>query len=120
MSSGGSLYNGQVALGSQVSGILPVANGGTGTSTAPSLNQILIGNGSNGYNLVATSTLGFQPAGTYVTSLNCSGSILCGSGASFPSVQLQNLTANDILFGAGNSTLATSSNFQFTGGNTLP
>ncbi len=58
----------------------------------------------------ASST--YQPAGTYVTSVSGSGSIL-SSGGTTPTIQLQNLTANDILFGQGNNTIATSSNFTF-------
>jgi hypothetical protein len=38
-------------------GVLAVSRGGTGTSTAPGVGQILIGNGS-GYDLVSTSSLG--------------------------------------------------------------
>ncbi len=41
-----------------------VTEGGTGTTTAPSLNQLLLGNASSGYNLVATSTLGMSASGT--------------------------------------------------------
>ncbi|MDD5356578.1 MAG: hypothetical protein PHS53_00305 [Candidatus Pacebacteria bacterium] len=43
-----------------LSGILGVGSGGTGTSTAPSFGQVLLGNNSGGYDLVATSSLGFS------------------------------------------------------------
>ncbi len=177
-------------------GQLAVSRGGTGTSTAPTANQILIGNGAGGYNLVATSTLGLQPAGNYltaaltslsgmtgpaltiatstsgntftyatstnqltltipqnlinsvatssssgsfyvstsstgstnaltinfpnnlVTSVSGSGSLL-SSGGTTPTLQLQNLTSGDLLFGAGSNTLATSTNLTFTGNNLL-
>ncbi|MDR3642738.1 MAG: hypothetical protein P4L74_03890, partial [Candidatus Doudnabacteria bacterium] len=46
---------------------LAVSNGGTGTSTAPSLGQLLLGNGSGGYNLVSTSTLGIISGNNYLT-----------------------------------------------------
>ncbi|MCP4583169.1 MAG: formylglycine-generating enzyme family protein, partial [candidate division Zixibacteria bacterium] len=36
--------------------ILPIANGGTGTSTAPSVGQMLIGNASNGYSYIASTS----------------------------------------------------------------
>lgn len=39
---------------------ISVGNGGTGTSTSPSFGQLLLGNASGGYNLVATSTLGIS------------------------------------------------------------
>lgn len=48
-----------------LTGIVPIANGGTGTSTAPTLGQLLMGNASGGYNLVATSTLGITGGGAY-------------------------------------------------------
>ncbi len=195
----GSLYTGGVNLAggsTEVAGVLGITNGGTGTSTAPTANQILIGNGAGGYNLVATSTLGLQPAGNYltaaltslsgmtgpaltiatstsgntftyatstnqltltipqnlinsvatssssgsfyvstsstgstnaltinfpnnlVTSVSGSGSLL-SSGGTTPTLQLQNLTSGDLLFGAGSNTLATSTNLTFTGNNLL-
>ncbi len=57
---------GLINLTSQVSGVLAAVNGGTGTSTAPTLGQLLIGDGLGGYNLVATSSLGISslPAGS--------------------------------------------------------
>ena len=93
----GLLSSSAVALGSSdVSGVLPIINGGTGTSTAPSLNQILIGNASSGYNLVATSTLGLQVAGSYVTNSYAS--------STFPS------------FNYSSSTYAFASSFSGTNG----
>jgi hypothetical protein len=49
-----------VNLSSDVTGILGVANGGTGTSTAPTYGQVLVGNASGGYTLTATSSLGIS------------------------------------------------------------
>ncbi|MBI5456882.1 hypothetical protein HY969_04035 [Candidatus Kaiserbacteria bacterium] len=43
---------------STISGTLGVAKGGTGVTSAPTYGQLLIGNASNGYSLLATSTLG--------------------------------------------------------------
>src|ERR1019366_4266829 len=51
-----------VNLSTDVTGILGVANGGTGTSTAPTYGQVLVGNGSGGYTLSATSSLGIAGA----------------------------------------------------------
>ena len=48
--------NGLVSATSTIS----VAYGGTGLSSAPTLGQLLIGNGSQGYTLLATSTLGIN------------------------------------------------------------
>jgi hypothetical protein len=54
-----------VNLTSDVTGILGITNGGTGISSAPSYGQLLIGNGSGGYTLAATSSLGISSGGTW-------------------------------------------------------
>lgn len=48
---------------SSLSGVVGVGNGGTGTSTAPSYGQMLVGDGAGGYLLVATSSLGITSGG---------------------------------------------------------
>ncbi|HUO50790.1 MAG TPA: hypothetical protein VMU25_04480 [Candidatus Paceibacterota bacterium] len=58
----GSISSALVNLTSDVTGILPIANGGTGTSTTPSYGKLLVGNASGGYDLIATSSLGITPA----------------------------------------------------------
>ncbi|MEI6627414.1 MAG: LamG-like jellyroll fold domain-containing protein, partial [bacterium] len=55
---GGYIVSALVDLASQVTGILGISNGGTGTSTAPAVGQILVGNSSGAYDLVSTSSLG--------------------------------------------------------------
>ncbi|MEI6627598.1 MAG: hypothetical protein WCL61_03310, partial [bacterium] len=55
---GGYIVSALVDLASQVTGILGISNGGTGTSTAPLAGQLLLGNASGTYDLVATSSLG--------------------------------------------------------------
>lgn len=57
-----------ISLTTQVTGVLPVANGGTALSTTPTNGQLLIGNGTN-------YTLGTLTAGAGVTVTNASGSI---------------------------------------------
>ncbi|HVM73424.1 MAG TPA: hypothetical protein VMU13_00915, partial [Candidatus Paceibacterota bacterium] len=52
-----------VNLTSDVTGILGIPNGGTGISSAPSYGQVLVGNGSGGYALTATSSLGILGGG---------------------------------------------------------
>lgn len=64
---------GKVGLSTHVSGILGVANGGTGISTIPTNEQILVGNGSNGYSL---STL---TQGTGIAITNNSGLLTIGT-----------------------------------------
>ncbi|MEI6627335.1 MAG: hypothetical protein WCL61_01950, partial [bacterium] len=55
---GGYIVSALVNLTSQVTGILGISNGGTGTSTAPTVGQMLLGNASGTYDLVSTSSLG--------------------------------------------------------------
>jgi hypothetical protein len=50
-------------------GVLSVARGGTGTSSAPSAGQLLLGNASGGYDLVSTSSLGITGGGGGISSL---------------------------------------------------
>ena len=42
---------------------LPIASGGTGTTTAPSYGKLLVGNTTGGYDLLATSSLGITGGG---------------------------------------------------------
>ena len=92
-------------------------------------NQVAFNNGGSGGGsgsvfdgssalTVSYNTVGAQVAGTYVTSVSGSGSIL-SSGGTTPTIQLQNMTANDVLFGAGTNTFATSSNFTFNSATNL-
>jgi len=59
---------GKVGLTTHVSGVLPIANGGTNLSTTPTNGQLLIGNGTN-------YTLSTLTQGTGVGIVNASGSI---------------------------------------------
>jgi hypothetical protein len=56
----GVVTNALVNLSSDVTGVLGVANGGSGTSTPPTYGQVLVGNGSGRYTLTATSSLGIS------------------------------------------------------------
>ena len=64
----GAVSTALVDLAADVTGILPLANGGTGTSSAPTYGKVLLGNSSGTYDLVATSSLGISssalPSGT--------------------------------------------------------
>jgi len=46
-----------------LTGLLGIAHGGTGTTTAPTYGKVLLGNSSGGYDLVATSSLGISGGG---------------------------------------------------------
>ena len=76
-STSGVLSSGNVALGTEVTGTLPVANGGTGATTLTA-NGILIGNGTSAVTTVAPGTSGnvLVSNGTSWTSGNGSGSFI--------------------------------------------
>ncbi|MBK6420445.1 MAG: hypothetical protein IPF79_14815 [Ignavibacteria bacterium] len=66
----GSTTNAVDLATAEVNGVLPIANGGTGLSTTPLSNQILVGNGA-GYSLTNLSTIAWIPGGnTGITGAN--------------------------------------------------
>ncbi len=75
-------------LASDVTGVLGISNGGTGTSTAPTYGKVLVGNNAGGYDLVATSSLGIS-----------SGSLVWGSITGTLSAQTDLQNALDLKFG---------------------
>ncbi len=85
---------------SDVTGTLPVGNGGTGVTTTPTNGQVLIGNGS-GY------SLGTLTAGSGVTITNAAGGITIaassGSGASFSTLSGGTNTGAAMIVGTGAS-----------------
>lgn len=64
----GNITSSAISLTTDVSGILPIANGGTALSTAPANGQLLIGNGTN-------YTLSTLTAGSGISITNGAGSI---------------------------------------------
>ncbi|MDQ5912488.1 MAG: hypothetical protein QG568_703, partial [Patescibacteria group bacterium] len=72
-------------------GVLAIARGGTGTTTAPTFGQLLMGNALGGYDLVATSTLGISSGSGTVNSgtagqvafYNSTGTALSGTSTLF-------------------------------------
>ena len=62
----GKVSTGLVSLATEISGVLGISNGGTGTSTAPTYGQVLLGNIFGGYDLVSTSSLGIAGSGASV------------------------------------------------------
>jgi fibronectin-binding autotransporter adhesin len=111
--SAGLLGTGNIDLGSEVSGLLGVTLGGTGSSTTPSNGQLLIGNGT-GYT-VATLTAG---AGVSIT--NGGGSITiaapnAGSCATCANQALSNLSGVAL-----NTSLLTGSTTIDLGSNAAP
>jgi hypothetical protein len=78
---------GKIGLTSHVSGTLPIANGGTNTTTVPSNGELLIGNGT-GYSVSALT------AGSGITITNASGSITIASGGASYSSSPVTATSN--------------------------
>jgi hypothetical protein len=99
-----SQLSGTVSLTTQVSGILPIANGGTNLSTTPTNGQILIGNGT-GYTLSAITS------GSGITVSNAPGSITISNSAPFYSVVTINSNTNAL---ASTAYLANTSGGSFT------
>jgi hypothetical protein len=65
-----------INAGSDIVGTLAVGNGGTGINTTPIYGQILVGNGTGGYALTSTSTLGLAPSFTTTYPIQYSGNNL--------------------------------------------
>jgi len=84
-----SMLAGSIDLTSKVTGVLPVANGGTGLSSTPAIGQIDIGNGSG-------FTRARLTAGTGISITNASGAITIASTA-VPS----GTTSGDMLYWNG-------------------
>jgi hypothetical protein len=96
-STAGVIGNGLVNLGSEVTGTLPTASGGTGTSITPANGQILIGNGSG----FAATTI---TQGTGIAIANGPGSItISAANGGVPAP-----TTNAMLYGTGGAWTASS------------
>lgn len=105
-----SALSGTVNLTSQVSGILPVANGGTGITTSPSNGQIPIGNGTN--YTAATLT-----AGSGISIANASGAItVANTQNTGPAFSYYQSSAQTIPSATGTKITFTSNDFDTTGG----
>ena len=108
--SGGQPEFGQVNIGSSsaVSGVLPIANGGLGISSAPTSGQILVGNGT-GYSLGTASSGANQ--GVSVTSsgsgivLDTVQDIRTSATPSFAGLTVSGATANSLLKTNGSKAL---------------
>lgn len=106
-----------------LTGTVPVVNGGTGLSTAPTLGQSLIGNGLGGYahiSTVAGTGIALTPGvgtitinNTGVTSVGASG-VLSSSGGTTPSISLTGVVP---VANGGTNSSATPTNGQLLIGN---
>ncbi len=103
-----------VNLSSDVTGVLNIANGGTGTSTAPAYGQFLIGDGSGNYALMGTSSLGIVTS-QWTTSGGTiyynTGNVGLGTSSPFAklSINANNGDTNTMLFAIGSSTQSATS-----------
>ena len=71
---GGYVQTAVIDLASDITGLLGISHGGTGTTTAPAFGQVLVGNSSGtGYDLVSTSSLLGLGSASQVFQMNDSG-----------------------------------------------
>jgi len=84
-------FNGTANINIGVTGVLPIAQGGTNVNTVPANGQLLIGNGT-GY------TVAQLTAGAGITITNGAGTITLGSSAASPAL-------NNIVAATGNSSI---------------
>ncbi|HEX7651125.1 MAG TPA: helix-turn-helix domain-containing protein, partial [Candidatus Paceibacterota bacterium] len=85
-------------------GTVGIASGGTGTTTAPTLGQILVGNGSGGYKFVATSSLAINLAdvtGVLDLSSHATGTLAQANGGT----GIASYTPGDVLYADNTGTL---------------
>ncbi|MFM2330983.1 MAG: hypothetical protein RLZZ26_490, partial [Candidatus Parcubacteria bacterium] len=92
-----------VNLASDVTGVLGIAHGGTGTSTVPTYGKLLIGNAGGTYDLIATSSLGLIGNGA-VSSVDISGGSTGLTAAGGPITTSGVLTLGGILNAASGGT----------------
>lgn len=117
----GSVQTGLVSLASEVAGILGIGNGGTGTSTLPTTDQILVGNAVGSFDYrritagtnvtVSTSTPGqiqisatggggssnWTDNGSYLTPLTSTDGLLITGSSTFADLKVQNSTTTGFL-----------------------
>jgi len=95
---------GQAAAGTSLSGAVPIANGGTNLTTAPTNGQLLIGNGT-GYVQAALT------AGSNITITNGAGTITVAATAAAPST-------TDVLNATAGATAGAVGTYAFLSDNT--
>ncbi|MDD2758614.1 MAG: tail fiber domain-containing protein [Patescibacteria group bacterium] len=66
---------GNITSGTWNGSVIAIARGGTGTTTAPTVGQLLIGNAAGNYDLVSTSSLGFLDTDTTTSPAGSTGEI---------------------------------------------
>lgn len=102
---GSGFITGSLALGSEVSGLLPVANGGIGVGA---LTGIALGNGTSAFTAAASSNVIALWTGTCSSSTFLKGDGSCGAPAGSGTVTSIGLTGPGGVFGVSGSPVTTS------------
>jgi hypothetical protein len=110
--SGGTI-SGVALSASDLSGVVAIAKGGTGTTTAPVYGQLLVGNATGGYSLLATSSLGIVGGSDTQIQFNSNGAFGGDSTFTF-STSTKQLGATGAVFTNATTTNATSTNLFAT------
>lgn len=113
------IFTGSFTL-TQAATILFPSGGGTGTSTAPSFGQLLMGNGNGTYSLVATSSLGFVSS-TSTPSVGSFGWLQFASSTSgyFTATSSLSYTTTTPSLEIGSSSAGSNTNIYSTNGATI-
>jgi len=112
-----------IDLTSKVIGTLPIGSGGTGTSTTPTQNKLMLSDASGNWEYVGTSSLGILGGGGTITSIGPSNQTATGPAVTLPtSTSAANgLTSALTITGSGNTLTfvpSTSGNLTVAGGGT--
>lgn len=122
----GVVSNALVDLATDVTGILGVGSGGTGTSTTPTYGKVLVGNAAGGYDLLATSSLGIVSAVNDGAFSTTSADYYVGSSSTIPKTFSANIfsaiqtfsqgVTADSLSVTGSATSTFANGIQLSGG----
>lgn len=101
----GAIGTSLVSLATDITGFLGVANGGTGTTTVPTLGQVLVGQSNGTYAPQSTSTLGFGSATSSVLAgTDGQFAVYAGTGTTVSGTSLLTYASSTGFIGIGTTT----------------